>query len=321
MGFSSNPPRPTVQAVLQGIDLWSQRAELSIIHEELPWADLLAGMTPNAIIDRDKVQLVAYLRGKGLRLAMMLDLTNGLARESEASALVSAGRSLAEPAVQALARDYALAVEARLAPDWLGLAAETNLIRLAASPQLYQAVRDTAAATEAALAAAGARSLRFVSIQAEVAWGRLAGSGSFVGIAQDLADFAFTRALGISSYPYFAYADPADIPADYYTRLKGTSGLPVIVSEGGWTSASVAAVSSSPARQASYFARHAGLLDAVQAMGYFQLQFADIDIAAFPAPVPPNLPLFTSIGLVDADFRAKPALPEWDRLFARRWSG
>ena len=43
MGFSPNPPRPTVQSVLQGIDLWSRRAELAIIHEELPWTDLLAG--------------------------------------------------------------------------------------------------------------------------------------------------------------------------------------------------------------------------------------------------------------------------------------
>ena len=58
LGFSAIPPRLTTAAVLQGIDLWSQRAEVAAIHEELPWTDLLAGMSPDAILDRDKVQLV-----------------------------------------------------------------------------------------------------------------------------------------------------------------------------------------------------------------------------------------------------------------------
>ena len=36
---------PELIPVLQGIDLWSQRAELATINEGLPWTDLLAGMT------------------------------------------------------------------------------------------------------------------------------------------------------------------------------------------------------------------------------------------------------------------------------------
>jgi hypothetical protein len=317
MGFSPTPPRPVVETVIRGIDLWSQHAELAILHEELPWADLIAGMTPRAILQRDKVELVNYLRSKRLALTVMLDLTNGLARESEAPALLAAGRSLSEPSVQALARDYALAVESMLAPGWLGLAAETNLIRAIAPPALYQAVKETARLMEASLEAGGARARRFVSVQAEAAWGRLLGNGSFVGAAQDLDDFPFAKALGISSYPYFGFAEPAEMPADYYTRLRGSSGLPVIVTEGGWSSASVGTVTSSPEEQARYIARHADLLDSVGAIAYFQLQFADIDIAAFPPPVPANLPLFTAIGLVDPDFRPKPSLAAWDRLFAQ----
>lgn len=321
MGFSHNPPRFTVEAVIKGINLWSRHAELAIIHDELPWADLLAGMSPQAILKRDKVELVKYLRGKGLALTVMLDLTNGLGRESEARALVQAGRSLTEPAVQALARIYALAVEELLAPDWFGLAAETNLIRQVAPAALYAAVKHTAVAIDADLARAGARSRRFVSVQAEAAWGRLSTRNPYVGIAQDLADFPFTRALGISSYPYFAYADPADIPPNYFTRLRGTSGLPVIVTEGGWTSASRGPISSSPAKQARYIERLAELLDSVSALSWFQLQFADIDLASVPPPVPALLQLFTAIGLTDADFHPKPALAAWDAVFARRWTG
>lgn len=321
MGFSHNPPRPTVSAVIEGINLWSQRADMAIIHEDLPWAALMAGESPEAILRRDKLELVKYLRSKRLGLAFMLDLTNGLERKEESPALVKAGRSLAEPAIQALAVSYALAVEAMLRPQWLGLAAETNLIRMAAPPRVYRAVKDTANALEASLARANARSLRFISVQAEVAWGRLLARQPYAGIAQDLKDFPFTRMLGVSSYPCFGFATPEDVPLDYYARLGRESGLSVLVTEGGWTSASLGPVKGSPQIQARHIARQAQLLERARAVGWFQLLFADIDLAALPKPISSNLPLFARIGVMDADFRPKPALKAWDAVFARKFSG
>lgn len=88
--------------------------------------------------------------------------------------------------------------------------------------------------------------------------------------------------------------------------------------EGGWASAGAGGIVSSPERQARYVARHADLLDHVSARAWLQLQFADIDIASLPPPVPANLPLFASIGLADSNFVPKPALAAWDTLFARR---
>jgi hypothetical protein len=317
MGCAPNPPRPTVQAVLQGIDMWSTRAEAAIIHEELPWADLLAGMTPDAIIDRDKQGLVDYLRGKGLALFFMLDLTDGLSRAEEARALRNAGRSLTETAVQQLARAYALAVERRLQPEYLGLAAETNLIRVAAPLALYQAVRQTALDTQAALTTAGATSRRYISVQVETAWGRLGGTGPYVGVEQDYLDFPFLQALGLSSYPYLGFTQPEDIPTDFYSRLRGTRNTPMLVTEGGWSSATVGTLNSSPAIQARYITRHGDLLDSVSALAYFQLQFPDVDLTAIPPPIPPNLPIFAAIGLTDTLFNPKPALASWDALHAR----
>jgi hypothetical protein len=90
-----------------------------------------------------------------------------------------------------------------------------------------------------------------------------------------------------------------------------------MVVEGGWTSANVGSVVSTPAIQARYIARHAGLLDSVQAQGLIQLLFADVDLSAVPPPVPVNLPLFTQIGLCRSDFSAKPALAAWDALYRR----
>jgi hypothetical protein len=321
MGFSPFPPRPTVDAVIQGIDLWSRRADLAIIHEELPWTDLLAGMTPDAILDRDKVALVAYLRSKGVqRLVFIGDLNDGLAREREAPQLRAAGRSITEPAVQRLYRDYLLAVDRKLAPAVIGLAAESNLIRTAA-PALYPAVVRTVADSAAALRGAGSRAALLVSVQVDHAWGRLDRSNAYSGIERDFADFPGIDMLGLSAYPYFGWPAPEDVPTDYYARLLGGRALPTMVVEGGWTSAGAGDVVSSPAVQARWITRQAALLDAVGARGWLALQFTDIDLAAFPPPLPANLPLFANLGLVDSTFAPKPALAAWDTLFARPLRG
>lgn len=105
---------------------------------------------------------------------------------------------------------------------------------------------------------------------------------------------------------------------DYYRRLLAGRSLPVMVVEGGWASADAGAIASSADMQARYISRHVDLLDQVGAKAWLQLQFADIDLAAVPPPVPANLPLFASIGLADSNFVAKPALAAWDALFARK---
>lgn len=316
MGFAATPPEPTVSAVLQGIDLWSQRAELAVIHEELPWTDLLSGMTPEAILIRDKVELVNYMRQSGLRLVFMADLTDGLSRAEEAPQLRALGRSLSEPAVQQVARDYLLAVAALLAPEFIGLSAETNLVRAAAPASVYDAIVTTANAIAADLSNARVDAVLFHSVQVETAWG-LFGNSPYQGIAQDLQDFPFSGLLAFSSYPYFVFDEPEAIPDDYYTRLADATALPVMVIEGGWTSASVGTVQSSPELQTRYLLRHEQLLESVAATMWLQLVFADLDLSSYPSPQPVNLPLFVQIGLTDRDFVPKPALAEWDRIFAR----
>jgi hypothetical protein len=318
MGFSPNPVRPTVDAVLQGINMWTMRSELAIIHEEMPWEKLIGGMTPDAIITADKLELINYLRGKGSQLVYMGDLNDGLSRAEEAPQLRKLGRSITDPAIQQLYRNYMVAVYRRLNPQYMGLAAETNLIRAAASPAVYAAVVKTANDTAADLRAAGAAMPLMISVQVETAWGVLAGPVPFVGIDIDRRDFPFMQVLGLSSYPYFGYAQPEDIPSDYYTRLLPNRTLPGMVVEGGWVSAAAGTITSSLDKQARYITRHAQLLDSIDARGWLHLNFGDPDLTSFPLPLPPNLSLFSSIGLVDSNFNAKPALAAWDALYARR---
>jgi hypothetical protein len=318
MGFSGVPPRPDLQLVLRTIDLWSQRADAALILLEPPWTALLAGEDPEALVRNDPLGLANHYRAKGLRIVASIDPTNGLDRSSDAAPLVAARRSLREPAVRALYARYVRAFAASVRPDYLGIASETNLIRAVARPDLYAAV--VAAGSEAAAAARaafpGARLLS--TVQVETAWGRVPTTGAYVGIAQDRADFPFAEVLGLSSYPYLGgFAEPEDVPLEYYTRLVEGAPIPLMVIEGGWSSESVAGVTSSPDKQRRYIERQAQLLDAAHAIGVFQITFTDLDLPSLGLPPGSILPAFAFLGLVDVKLAPKPALSSWDATYKR----
>ncbi len=321
MGFSPIPPKPDIFVVFATLEMWTQRADAGILHVELPWDSLLAGVRADSLVRRDPLGVANYYRAKGLEVVVTLDATNGLDRTSEAPALVAAGRSLTEPEVQAAFRAYAVATDTILRPLYMGLVAETNLIRAATAfvgaDSIYDAVVAVANAAAADIRAVDAGATLTVSVQVETAWGALQGTGIYEGIATDLADFPFAQAIGLSSYPYLGgFAEPDSVPLDYYARIAEEAARPVLVVEGGWTSVDVGGVLSSPEKQARYIRRHAALLDSARAVGVFQLTFADFDLSSLPPPIPPNLDFFAYLGLVDKDLAPKPALAMWDSLFA-----
>lgn len=317
MGFSAIPPKPDPVVVFQALTLSSQRADAAIMHIPVPWAALLGGITAKREVDSSKVGLANYYRAKGMQIVITVDVTDGLDRSKEAPELVAAGRSIADPAIQRLYHDYVLTLDTILHPDYFGLAAETNLIKLAAPDSVYRAVVQMANAAAADVRVTGAAPPLYVSVQVEVAWGRATG-GAYIGIAQDLADFPFMSALGLSSYPYLGgFAEPESLPADYYSRLVTGHALPELVVEGGWTSVSLGGIVSSRAKQARYLTRQGLLLDSARAIGLFQLTFADFDLSAIPVPPGSTLPLFAHVGVVDSALGPKPALAVWDSLFAR----
>jgi hypothetical protein len=209
-------------------------------------------------VRRDLKELAALYHNRGLPLIIQIDVTDGLARDREAPELVALGRSITEPSVQQRYREYVAAVDSILHPEYLGLAMETNLVRAIAPASVYAGVRTIAAGGENTLVAQGSTAKRFISVQVETAWGRLPTVGHYVGIDTDRADFPYITALGLSSYPFLAsFADPSDVPDDYYARLNTTSAakLPTLVVEGGWSSGSVTGVTSSPEKQALWIKR------------------------------------------------------------------
>lgn len=319
MGFSWFPPRPDLNLGLVTINIWSTRADAALIAVSPPWDSLLAGRAPDFLVRTNELGLANYYRARGLRVIVSVDPTNGLDRAAEAPALVAAGRSLTEPAVQQLYRDYVTAVDTLIHPDYLGVASETNLVRAIAPLSLYNAVVQAAGSAATNIALVDSTAKLYTTVQVETAWGGLGGPGGpYVGIDQDLSDFGFIAALGLSSYPYLGgFSDPDSIPLNYYTRLQQGNPiqLPMLVIEGGWPSDSFG-VAASRQKQSRYITRHAALQDSARTVGWFQITFTDLDEAAYGAP-PGQLTPFSHLGLVDVNLDPKPALSAWDAVFMR----
>jgi hypothetical protein len=317
MGFSSLPPRLTIPEVLQTIDSVSKHGDAALMVVDVPWAALLADSSPAFLVRRDQYPVALRFQQRGLPLVATIEPANGLDRKAESDVLVRLGRSIAEPAVQRVYREYAVAFDSILHPTHLTLAVETNLIRLLAPAATYNALVTMTNAGAQQIRATGSATQLMVSVQVDAAWGRI-GNGSYVGIDRDRADFPFIQALGLSSYPYLSgFTTPEEIPLDYYSRLVAGKVIPMLVVEGGWTSGSVTGVTSSPDLQARYIRRQMELADTARLVGVFQITFTDFELSSFPVPPGSILPLFAQLGLVDVNYRAKPALAVWDGVRGR----
>ena len=315
MGFSAIPPRLEFDLLVRALDMWSTRADAAIMHVSVPWRGLIEGLSADSLLKLDGIGLAQYYASKQLALTVMIDVTDGLNRAAEAPELVALGRSITEPAVQQLYRQFARAVATRLNPDYLGLAAETNLIRVAAPAPIYQAVVAMTNAAAADLSAPGINARLYVSVQVETAWGRLQGTNQFQGVEQDFRDFPFIEVLGLSSYPYLGgFTEPEQVPYNYFTRVRGRHDLDLLLVEGGWASQSAGGFTTSHEKQARYIRHLAEVADASGLVRWFQLSFTDLDPSGFP-DAPPILALFATLGLVDTELQPKPSLNVWDSLY------
>lgn len=320
MGFQSSAPRADFELAIKSLHMWEQRADAAIISSEVPWDSLLAGTSPESYVLNNYKSLVDYYRSKNFEVWIYIDPVNGLNRASDALALVNRGKSIAQKDVQSVYKRYAFVIDSILQPEHLGLALETNFIRGLSPDSIYQGVKNAANESSKEIRTFDKKVKLSISVQVDYAWGKLDNS-SFKPIDKDLTDFAFIDELGLSSYPYFAFDKPEEIPLNYYSQLISGKTLPVFVSEQGWPSVSVDNIISSPEKQRDYIYRQAQLLDEVKATAQFQLTFTDIDLSAQTGNYPENLYLFAAIGFVDINLNPKPSLTAWDSLFKRKYIG
>ncbi len=322
MGFANSAPSfNSFDTTILSLNLWTPCADAAIINTEVPWDSLYAGESIKKYVLNNYVGLANFYRTKNLKLWVYIDPENGLNRASDSDKVVALRKSISQSDVQKIYRRFAVVMDSMLKPDHLGLALETNLIRIAASTAIYNGVKQAAQDAATDIRAIDQNVKLSVSVQAEVAWGKLGGNGNYIGINQDLADFPFIQELGISSYPYFNFANPNDLPLNYYSNLVAGKSLPVFVSEGGWTSQTFtgpnSVITGNPTLQQNYITRQTQLLDQAQATAIFQLTFTDISLSTLPIYVNPTIKYFAYLGLVDRQLQPKPSLTTWDNIFKR----
>lgn len=157
----------------------------------------------------------------------------------------------------------------------------------------------------------------YATLQVETLWGRL-GPPGWQGVATEAADFSWAVEWGLSSYPYLGgFAEPEDMPLDYYSRPATDLGKGVMIVEGGWASVPYGGTSATPEQQARFLRHQAALLDAAHAVALFDLTYADLALSTWPLPPSGSLVPFAHLGVVDSALTAKPARAVWDSLYAR----
>jgi hypothetical protein len=314
MGFQNSAPRVDFDLVLASLNLWTARSDAAMITTEVPWDELLSGQTSNQYVLANYKDLVDFYRTKNLELWIYIDPQNGLNRSTDSDDLLARGKSIEDADMRELYKKFVFAMDSILKPEHMGLALETNLIRLLAPSSNYLAVKQAATEAAALLKSKGSSAKLSISVQADEAWGKLT-DNSFHGVAQDFIDFAFAEEMGVSSYPYFFFENPTDIPLDYYSKLFEGKSIACAVTEGGWSSANVSPFTSNVQEQAAYITHHGQILQQANAQAVFQLTFTDFDLANWPPPIPAGITPFASIGLVDINLASKPALASWDEIF------
>jgi hypothetical protein len=315
MGWAPTPPRPDIDVFFEVVDSIARVAEITILQQPVPWPELLAGAPMDSLVE-DRGGVADFLRAKGLEIIFLVDPLDGLDRRKEDPGLVDAGRSLLEPQIRALHDTWVREIAERVRPEWMGLASEINTLAARGDPALYAEILDMINTLAPAVRQLSPVTRVFVSFQVDEA------NGAFGDPIIDhfaLIDAFDIDALGLSSYPVFAFGTPADIPADHFTRFDQATDLPLIFVEGGWSSEDTQLLRANPQEQVEFFQRYEEFLDEVAAEAWVMLTYADLDIPSLGLPPDraATLSNFAFMGIVDSDLRRKPSFVEWDRIFRR----
>jgi hypothetical protein len=112
--------------------------------------------------------------------------------------------------------------------------------------------------------------------------------------------------IGFTSYPYFHYESPADMPATYYTEIADHTSKPVLFTELGWVANAAIPWTGSDADQAAFVDRFFGLIPGLDVRYAVYLTAND-----WPTNIVDSTSPFFEIGLRDSAGAARPADAAW----------
>lgn len=315
MGWAPGAPRPDDELVLAVIDSMAAVSDVTLLQQAVPWTGLLAGVPLEDLLD-ERVELATFLRSRGLEIVFLVDPLDGLDRTREPPELVRAGRSLREPGIRALHESWVEGIAREIRPEWMGLASEINTLAARGDAELYAEIVSLVNTLAPRVRELSPGSRVFVSFQADEA------NGTLVDPLIDhfaLIDDFDIDALGLSSYPVFAFDTPEQVPESYFDPFDEATDLPLLMVEGGWSSGDVPWADGTPQEQVAYYDRYEILLDRIDARLWVGLTPTDLDVDALGLPPDraQGLSNFALMGIWDVELERKPAFDAWARIFAR----
>jgi hypothetical protein len=312
MGFSTLPRELNADSYADAFKLASSNGEMVLIQRTPPWKDFL----PGADVSEDTAKTTASekqaIADGHLRLFFAIDPTDGSTGRDRLAGLPSAlsGRNFSDPDVRAAFVSYARYVALNYKPAYLALGVEINLYYdknkdamddfKSLYAEAYDAVKKISPDTQVT-----------VTFQYEDLQGVLPTED------QHFADWPLLRSfapkldvMAISTYPSFAYASAAAIPANYYSQLRAFTDRPIVIAQMGYSSAAAGGaqgMNSGTEQDQDAFLKRA-LVDAQEMKMPFVIWFAGWD-----PTYANNTPfgIFQHIGLLRADKTSKPAWNTW----------
>jgi hypothetical protein len=315
-GFFPVPPEATIESVFQLFEDMHDHGDFVLIQQNTDWLSFVDGTDDESQTRTDLANQVELARSRDLEYVFVIDALNGLNRSEFIGLPDGWDASFANPDVRSAYRNYALWVVQSFEPSYLGLGSEVNTY-MDAHPEdaphfvglyheIYALVKAQSPTTQV-----------FVSFQwddlnnmfpqpEEGDRQRLAPNWEQVEVFEPNLDL-----WAISTYPYLAFDDGDDIPADYYTPLLSRTEKPVAIAEGGFSSQPVGLGHSTAAGQVAY-------LNTIHTQLGSRLAFwVNTLLNDFTVPTDnAALSVFAHTGLRDFDGSAKPALELWDSFRA-----
>ncbi len=314
LGFSSLPRELNAESYAAAIDFAGQHGEIVLIQRNIPWAQFVPGGSLGDDLAEQTTSERDAVRDEDLTLFFAIDPTDGATGRDRLNELPEhlASRRFDDPDVRAAFRAYAEYVALNYKPEYLALGVEMNLY-YEKNKDDWQNFLSLYRETYAAVKAASPETQITVTMQYEDLQGILPREDTH------FVDWQLLRALdpvdfiGISTYPGFAYNDPAQIPDDYYLQLTAFTEKPIAIAEMGYASREQPGVIGGSEEQQTAFLERA-LEDAEDLSMPFAICFAILDPAYARRT---QFGSFENIGLLRGDDTQKPAWSAWDEA-ARR---
>jgi hypothetical protein len=330
LGFTDFPYDATLTAVTDTWDVLNQDADMVTLHfdDGIPWQEALAGSSYDANYLNSLNSKQSQIPAGHIVYLAVTPLSFG--RDGLAAHRGAASNETLTPPWDGYALDSPDVVTAFIAhcetmislfqPDYFAYAIEANILYTQDSSQ-WPAFVNLAQATYTAIKASHPDLPVFVSLQASFFHGDE--SGQTTAIQQILP---YTDFIAVSAYPYTSYANPADIPANFYSSVAALAAdKPFAIAETAWPAEDVTSpypltINETQQRQQAYLQRllaDADSLDAKFINWFFTRDYDDMwdSILQYDSNAA-LLRLWKDTGLYDGTGNGRPALADWQAALA-----